>query len=159
MGRRTRSKDHNCQSEHDTQADRPHCDPRTTHYENRAGVSLVVVATHARIPRDLHLPHPKGIVLHLYFRMISLALLSRNTKQHMRPLILQFNHAVCRRGSPFSVLGCIRMFTLGLGLFARWQIECGGCQGEAVLQALVLTASVSTWHTGIIQQLQLQHIR
>lgn len=49
MGRRVGSKEHNCQSEHDASVDRPHCHPRTSHYENRAGVSLNLVPTRVRV--------------------------------------------------------------------------------------------------------------
>lgn len=75
-------------------------------------------------------PHPRGVVLHLYSRMINMALLPHNTKQHIRPLILQCTPAICSRGSPVSVLACIPMFTLGLALFARWQIERGVAKGR-----------------------------
>lgn len=56
MGRRVGSKEHNCQSEHDTSVDRPHCHPRTSHYENRAGVSLNLVPTRVRVHETFIFP-------------------------------------------------------------------------------------------------------
>lgn len=85
MGRRVGSKEHNCQSEHDTPVDRPHCDSRTTHYENRAGVSLKLVPTRARVHETfIFLPGDRSLS---YSRMIYLALLPHNTKQHANHLL------------------------------------------------------------------------
>lgn len=132
------SKERNCQSEHDAPVDRPHCDPRTTHYENRAGVSLDLVPTRARIHQTFICPHGDRSLF--YSRMINLALLPHTTKQHGNHYcthprdMLQERPGVC----PAPATTLVPAFPPGLELGAG--LPRGG------FPAAVLAALPPTWH-------------
>lgn len=127
MGRGVGSKEHNCQSEHDTSVDRPHCHPRTSHYENRAGVSLNLVPTRVRVHETFIFPSGESLFIQFSNDKPGSTAPQYQAAWHL----LHTTHAICCWRSPVSALRPPLPWSL---LFRQDESWACGCQDEACLQ-------------------------